>query len=229
MRRHYISLIIFSLAAHIDPLQASKTAEARLLQQLDRLLTLPHSEGAMTRSATLLATPQQIAALCDTPELHLAGKDARLAGRRTLIARCGARQHFLAIRIRVQGTWWMTRRPLQAGHIIQPADIVAQRGDIEGQPSSLMFDSGKILGQRLLRDIEAGKPLQPNLLRPQWLLRSGQTVEVITLGEGFRIRAQGKALNHAAAHDTLRVKMRNGQTLSGTVAEDGRVILPLAQ
>ncbi len=229
MRRYYTGLIMCSIAAHIPQVQGSEALASRLLQEVNEMLRIPTGEGDITRRATLLATPQQLAALCDNPELQLTGKDTRLAGRRTLVARCGSRQHFLPIRVRAQGTWWVARRPMIAGHIMQPGDIVAQRGDIEKQPAAVMFQSEAILGQRLLRDLAVGSPLLPSLLRPQWLLRSGQTVDIMTSGDGFFIRAQGKALSHASAHDTLRVQLRNGQTVSGTVTPEGKVIIPLAQ
>ncbi|KGT90034.1 flagellar basal body P-ring biosynthesis protein FlgA [Enterobacter cancerogenus] len=229
MRHDVIRPIILFLVALSAPAQASTAAEQRLQPKLDALLKLPDHQGEIVRSATLLATSEQLAALCDAPVLSLAGKDSRLAGRRTLVARCGARKHFLAIRIHAQGRWWAARTSLPAGHVLQAGDIVAQRGDLAGQPAGLIFQQRDILGQRLIRDVEAGKPLLSQQLRQPRLLRAGQTVEVITLGEGFRVRSQGKALHHAAENDTLRVQMRNGQTLSGLVSAGGLVVISLTQ
>ena len=233
MRRDWIKLTLCILAGYIAPIPSSMASaistEQQLMRRLDALLTPPSRDGEIVRHATLLATPQQVAALCDQPVLRLAGKDARLVGRRTLIARCGARQHFLPIRIHAEASWWVARHALSAGQLIEPADIVVQRGDLAAQPAGVMFRASDILGQRLTRDLEAGKPLLPGLLRQQWLLRAGQTVDIVTSGEGFHIRSQGKVLDHAAANGRVRVQTRNGHTLSGIVAADGHVKISLAQ
>jgi flagellar basal body P-ring formation protein FlgA len=233
MRRDWIKLTLCILVGYSVPLPSSIAStiptEQQLMRRLDALLALPSRDGDIVRHATLLATPQQIAALCDQPALRLAGKDTRWVGRRTLVARCSERQHFLPIRIHAEGTWWVARHALSAGHLIAPADIVEQRGNLEGQPANIMFRASDILGQRLTRDIAAGKPLLPNLLRQQWLLRAGQTVEIVASGRGFHIRSQGKALDHAAANGKVRVQTRNGQTLNGVVTAEGHVKIPLAQ
>lgn len=204
---------------------SDQTAKQRLLLKLDALIQQPESNGEVVRTVALLATPAQLATVCENPDLSLVGRDSRLTGKRTVLAQCGARRHFLPIRISAQGTWWVASQSLPGGAIVQRSDIEPVTGSLDNQPGGLIFNADQIIGQRLTRAIDAGKPLLENQLRQQWRLRAGQTVDLVTAGSGFRIRSQGKALNNAAVDDVLKVKTAGGRTVSGKVAADGQVMI----
>lgn len=225
-----ITLLLMGYSLAVKASDASEAITKQRLQfSVDALLMLPHQEGDVVRTAVLHTTPQQLAALCDTPALSLAGKDTRLTGRRTLVARCGARKHFFPLRIKAEGTWWVARNTLPAGTVIQPDDIVPYRGNLESQPAGVQFIANAIIGQYLIRPVEAGQPLLQNQLRQQRLLRAGQTVVMVTSGEGFLIRRKGKVLTHASVNDTVKVQTANGKTVTGKVMADGQVQVPLTQ
>ncbi|WP_368528569.1 flagellar basal body P-ring formation chaperone FlgA [Enterobacter cloacae] len=204
---------------------STPTAKQRLMMKLDALIQQPEDGNDIVRTASLLATPAQLAAVCDNPELSLVGRDSRLTGKRTVLAQCGARRHFLPVRISAQGTWWIASQSLPGGAIVQRSDIEPVTGMLDNQPGGLIFNADEIIGQRLTRAITAGKPLLENQLRQQWRLRAGQTVDLVTTGAGFRIRSQGKALNNAAVDDVLKVKTAGGRTVSGKVDADGQVMI----
>ncbi len=204
---------------------SDQTAKQRLMLKLDSLIEQPENGNEIVRSITLLATPAQLAAVCDNPTLSLMGRDGRLTGKRTVLAQCGARRHFLPVRISAEGTWWVASQSLPGGAIVQRSDIEPVSGSLDHQPSGLIFNADAIIGQRLTRAIDAGKPLLENQLRHQWRLRAGQTVDLVTAGSGFRIRSQGKALNNAAVDEVLKVKTVGGRTVSGKVGADGQVMI----
>lgn len=228
-----MKLRLFSMAAAVILCPASavasvpsvQTAKQRLMLKLDALIEQPESGGDIVRTATLLATPAQLASVCENPELSLVGRDSRLTGKRTVLAQCGTRRHFLPVRISAQGTWWVASQSLPGGAIVQRSDIEPVSGVLDNQPGGLIFNADDIIGHRLTRAVDAGKPLLENQLRQQWRLRAGQTVDLVTTGYGFRIRSQGKALNNAAIDDTLKVKTVGGRTVSGRVDADGQVII----
>lgn len=204
---------------------STQTAQQRLLLKLDALIKQPEDGRDIVRTATLLATPAQLSAVCDNPTLSLVGRDSRLTGKRTVLAQCGARRHFLPVRISAQATWWVASQSLPGGAILQRSDIEPMTGSLDNQPGGLIFNADEIIGQRLTRAVDAGKPLLESQVRQQWRLRAGQTVDVVTTGTGFRIRSQGKALNNAAVDDTLKVKTTGGRTVSGKVDANGQVII----
>lgn len=217
--------VLLCSAASVASVPSSHTAKQRLMLKLDALIKEPDEGSDIVRTASLLATPAQLAAVCDNPELSLVGRDSRLTGKRTVLAQCGARRHFLPVRISAQGTWWIASQSLPGGAIVQRSDIEPVSGVLDNQPGGLIFNADAIIGQRLTRAITAGKPLLENQLRQQWRLRAGQTVDLVTTGFGFRIRSQGKALNNAAVDDVLKVKTAGGRTVSGKVDADGQVMI----
>ena len=219
-----IAVLLCSASAGAS-VPSDQTAKQRLLLKLDALIQQPESNGEVVRTVALLATPAQLAAVCENPELSLVGRDSRLTGKRTVLAQCGARRHFLPVRISAQGTWWVATQSLPGGAIVQRSDIEPVTGSLDNQPGGLIFNADQIIGQRLTRAIDAGKPLLENQLRQQWRLRAGQTVDLVTAGSGFRIRSQGKALNNAAVDDVLKVKTAGGRTVSGKVSVDGQVLI----
>ncbi|HCT7897986.1 TPA: flagellar basal body P-ring formation protein FlgA [Enterobacter cloacae] len=217
--------VLLCSATAVASVPSTHTAKQRLMMKLDALIKQPEDGNDIVRTATLLATPAQLAAVCDNPELSLVGRDSRLTGKRTVLAQCGARRHFLPVRISAQGTWWIASQSLPGGAIVQRSDIEPMTGMLDNQPGGLIFNADEIIGQRLTRAITAGKPLLENQLRQQWRLRAGQTVDLVTTGAGFRIRSQGKALNNAAVDDVLKVKTAGGRTVSGKVDADGQVMI----
>jgi flagella basal body P-ring formation protein FlgA len=50
---------------------------------------------------------------------------------------------------------------------------------------------------------------------------------VIASGDGFDASGEGKALNNAARSQSVRVRMGNGQIVSGKVREDGNILITL--
>lgn len=219
-----VAVLLCSSAA-VASVPSAHTAKQRLMLKLDALIKQPDEGSDIVRTASLLATPAQLASVCDNPELSLVGRDSRLTGKRTVLAQCGARRHFLPVRISAQGTWWVASQSLPGGAIVQRSDIEPVSGVLDNQPGGLIFNADAIIGQRLTRAITAGKPLLENQLRQQWRLRAGQTVDLVTTGSGFRIRSQGKALNNAAVDDVLKVKTAGGRTVSGKVDADGQVLI----
>ncbi|EPO4111119.1 flagellar basal body P-ring formation chaperone FlgA [Enterobacter cloacae] len=217
--------VLLCSASAVASVPSKQTAKQRLMLKLDTLIKQPEHGSEIVRTVTLLATPAQLAAVCENPTLSLVGRDSRLTGKRTVLAQCGARRHFLPVRISAQGTWWVASQSLPGGAIVQRSDIEPVTGSLDHQPGGLIFNADEIIGQRLTRAVDAGKPLLENQLRQQWRLRAGQTVDLVTTGAGFRIRSQGKALNNAAVDDVLKVKTVGGRTVSGKVGADGQVMI----
>lgn len=146
-----------------SPLYASvpsaTTAKLRLVQKLEALVKLTENPGNIVRTVTLLASPGQLSAVCENPDLSLAGHDDRLTGKRTAVARCGMRKFYLPFSISARGTFWVASHSLKGGEIVQQGDITPMTGSIDDLPVGLMFEARDIVGQRLLRPLSAGKPV----------------------------------------------------------------------
>lgn len=65
------------------------------------------------------------------------------------------------------------------------------------------------------------------MLRRAWAVKAGQPVQVTAQGTGFNISGAGKAMNNAAAQDSVRVRMASGQIVSGIADDDGTIRISL--
>jgi flagella basal body P-ring formation protein FlgA len=60
-------------------------------------------------------------------------------------------------------------------------------------------------------------------LKNEYIINFGQTVKIAVGGSGFRINAEGKAMNSAALGQNVQVKMASGQIISGIARSGGFV------
>lgn len=182
------------------------------------------SGNNIVQRVTLLTPPEQLATLCEKPDITLPAGN-RLSGKRSVAVRCGEKKRFIQIHIAAEGSYWVTSRPLKKGHVLTSGDIRPHRGSLEHLPSGLLFSTNPVTGAVITRNMQSGQPLTENVLRKRWKVVSGAKVDAITTGEGFRIRAHGKALDNATQHGTLRVRLNSGKIVAGKVNENGDVLI----
>lgn len=126
-------------------------------------------------------------------------------------------------RVAVMGDYLVTRRPIRAGQVIAPADLERVDGDLATLADSTLTDMTQAVGHHARFSIAAGSVLRGDMLRLPQAVRQGQNVKVVGAGEGFTVANEGRALNAAAAGEAVRVRLGNGQVVSGTAQADGSV------
>lgn len=220
--RKILTLLFFILFT--IPVQADNN----LTEKINALLNGAGENIAanMTRRAVLLTSPEKLASLCASPHLSLSG-NPRLTGNRTVVAQCDNKKYFLQIRIEAEGQWWVAARDLKAGSVLNSDDLLQRRGSLANLPSGVIMDAGNFVGAVLIRPVRAGQPLTENQLRKSWRISRGEEIDIIAYGNGFHIMARGKALDNAAVNDAVRVRMKNGQLVTGNVNNDGSVRINL--
>jgi len=129
------------------------------------------------------------------------------------------------VHISVTADYLVTRRSLLAGRNIQPDDLAFNRGDLARLPPGTLLKAEQAIGKTLRNSIAAGHPLRADQLRAPLVIRQGQAVRVVSRGNGFEVKAEGKAVNNAAAGELARVRMPTGKTLGGIAQEDGSILL----
>ncbi len=63
------------------------------------------------------------------------------------------------------------------------------------------------------------------MMRRTWIIKAGQSVQILAQGDGFNVTSEGKALNNAAIADNVRVRLASGQIISGKATEQGTIEL----
>ena len=162
---------------------------------------------------------------CDTLEPFMP-TGARLWGRTTVGVRCsGARPWtlYLQARVSVQATYYAAGRAVAPGEVLSAADLIPREGDLTAMPLAIVTDPSQAIGAVTLTRLAAGLPLRTDMLRGAGAILIGQTVHVVTGGQGFSISADGSAMNNATPGQQVHVKTAGGQIISG-IAKDGSTV-----
>lgn len=150
----------------------------------------------------------------------------RLSGKTYIGVRCIGPNIWSVLvpaQISIIGEYVTTSRPLKAGHTISPGDLSILNGDLATLPGSVITDPQSAIGKTLRNSVSSGQPLRGDQLLAPLVIRQGQTIRVISRGNGFSVSAEGRALNNAAEGQLAQVRMNSGQTVSGIAQADGSV------
>lgn len=151
---------------------------------------------------------------------------ARMAGKSTVGLRCLAPSPWsvlVPVNIAVTASYLVSARPLLAGQTITADDLATMSGDISNLPASIVTQPEAALGKTVRNSLAAGLPLRSEQLQAPVVIRQGQTVRVVSRGDGFSVTSDGKAITNASAGQVVQVRMSSGQTINGIAQNDGSV------
>lgn len=151
---------------------------------------------------------------------------ARMIGKTSIGVRClgpSIWNILVPVEIAVTGTYVTTARAILAGQPIQAGDLLVLSGDVSTLPTGIIANPASAVGKTLRNSLGAGQHLRADQLIAPIVIRQGQSVRVISQGNGFSVSGEGKAITNAAVGQTLQIRMNSGQTISGTARADGSV------
>ena len=163
---------------------------------------------------------------CEQPALSVSG-NAKLWGNVNVLARCANEKRYLQVNVQATGNYVVAAAPVARGSALTSASVTLKRGRLDQLPPRAVLDLNQVQDAVSLRDLVPGQPIQLSMLRQAWRIKAGQRVLVIANGDGFRVNAEGKALNNAAVAQNARVRMISGQVVSGIVDSDGNILINL--
>lgn len=219
MRRSSTLLATLLLAIALPSYSADLTAQ---LTQFFKARDPQHAAG-MT---VVIRTPQAQWPTCETPELQLPG-NSRQWGNISIATNCDQNRRFLQVQVQVTGQYLVASRQVMRGSSLDPSDFRMETGRLDELPARALFDNGSVTDAIALRDIPPGQPVTASMLRQPWRVKAGQNVMVVASGNGFNASSEGRALNNASAAQMVRVRMGNGQVVSGRVDADGNILISL--
>lgn len=150
----------------------------------------------------------------------------RLIGRTTVRAQCLNGANWVAsipVQISIKITYYTAARALSGNREIREGDITAQEGDLAQLPGSVILDPAQALGRILNTSLPAGAPLRQEMLRAPIVITQHQKVKVLYRDGGIEVANEGTALAAAAEGQPIRVKVGNGQTITG-IARMGGIV-----
>ena len=223
---HRVVLLFFSAALCITTpafaQQATEAVEARVRAFLQQQASgLP---GEVSIKVGVLDPNNQLPP-CAAIEVFLPA-GARAWGRISVGVRCDSPVTWTAYvqaQVSVIADYLVAARPLRAGQIVGPADLGQRRGDLTALADNILTDGTQAMGHHTRFAVAAGTPLRGDMLRVPHAVRQGQTVPVVSAGPGFRVSSEGRAMNNAAPGESVRVRLANGQVVTGIAQPGGTV------
>jgi flagella basal body P-ring formation protein FlgA len=104
-------------------------------------------------------------------------------------------------------------------------DINVVTGDLAELPDDVIRSPKDANGRILNKPIQIGMKIGLSDVREESVISIGDPVRVIVSGQDFEVTGDGVAENAGMVGDTVRVKMRDGQTISGKVRSQGVVVV----
>ena len=149
------------------------------------------------------------------------------SGRVTVGVRCSSPQPwtlYVPVTVEVEVAVLVLRRPLARRARVTMGDVEPQTRMLPGTGNEFVTDVASLQGHRLKRSLAVGTALTVDMLIPDLLVRRGQQVTVIAAAGGVEIRAQGLALNDAAADERVRVQNVTSLKIVEGVVESDSVV-----
>lgn len=163
--------------------------------------------------------------LCSAPQAFLPN-GGRLWGKTAIGIKCTAPAPWtIYVRATVQiiAEYIVSAVPLAQGQIIGPSDMTKIKGDLCNLPNGIITEEAQALGRTTAISLAAGTPLRQDALRSNRVVQQGQAVRIVSIGSGFQITIEGRALNNASAGQITQAKTPSGQVVSG-IAKAGGII-----
>lgn len=154
---------------------------------------------------------------------------ARPLGHSSIAVRCpslpGSWSLLVPVQIQAIAPYLVAARNVPAGQILGLEDLATRTGDLGNMPPGTLTLPEQAVGQVTRTALPAGQPIRPQLLKVVEVVRSGQSVAVLAGGAGFEVRNTGVAQNGGGTGSMIRVRLGNGQVVTGSATARGEVRL----
>jgi flagellar basal body P-ring formation protein FlgA len=145
-------------------------------------------------------------------------------GKTTVGIRCSEPAHwtiYISATIHAIGEYVAAVGALAQGQVVGPHDVALVHGDLTSLPPGVVTELSQAVGLSVARSVPAGMPVRQDALRNQLAVQEGQVVRLVSIGEGFRVSAEGRALTNAADGQIAQAKNASGQVVSGIARTGG--------
>jgi len=223
----FCAVLLSATAAAQAPGQPSALQSIASIQQAVDQFVRQQTAGLPGRVSHTIGAidPRMTLAACPAIEVFLP-QGSRLWGQTGLGVRCGGNTPwtiYVNVDVKISGNYLTTARSIAPGQTIAAADLVTQSGELTLLPQGVLVNPDHAVGRITVSSIGAGQPVRHDLLRAPLAIQQGQTVKLQSSGNGFRVTAEGRALNNAQDGQVAQVRTGSGQTVSGVARAGGTV------
>lgn len=229
--KHLWVLVVCALSMHSVFAQTANSEATGLYAQtqrwLDQALAAQDFQLPLRMEVQLgQLDPRLRLAACQQAEPYLP-PGTRLWGRTRVGIRCvqgaGRWNVFLPVTVKAFGPAWVIKREVRPGEALTASHAMAVEVDWSEQQSPIIANQADWVGKTPTRLLRTGQALRQDMVKAAQVFQAGAQVRVVASGNGFEIASRGQAISAGVVGQTARVRMDNGQVLSGVVADERTV------
>ena len=209
-----------------EPVAAVDPSLPESAQQRIREMVLSHPSLAGLEVQISIGKPTRNIGECGQGlEFAFASPQGRPWGAFQVVVRCNKPAWTLGVPVqtRVSGASVVASRYLAPGARIRAEDIMVVNGDITKSPVDLVRTPTEAIGKAVSRPVTQGGQVLLNNLKEPAVIKIGEAVQVQITGRGFQATGEGVAVSGGAIGDSIRVRMPDGQQLTGQAVRQGVV------
>jgi flagella basal body P-ring formation protein FlgA len=169
--------------------------------------------------------PRMSLAACPAPEAFLQ-PGARAWGKTTVGVRCTAPTSwtvYIQAQVSVLADYVTAAVPLAQGQPVELGQLAVMNGDIAAMPNGIITDPAQAIGRTPTVSLAAGTPLRLDTLKSKPVVQQGQSVRLVSSGNGFSVSSEARAIGNAAEGQVVQVRTGSGAVVSGTARPGGLV------
>lgn len=230
-----LALVYCVLGLHVAHAQTFSGEASDLYTQtqswLDQSLAAQETQLPL-RMEVLLGQldPRLKLAPCQRTELYLP-PGTRLWGQTRVGIRCvqGTSRWnvFLPVTIKAFGPAWAIKGQVRPGETLTATHAMAVEVDWAERQSPIVANQSDWVGKTPTRLLGTGQALRQDMLKAAQVFQAGAQVRILASGTGFEIVSRGQAISAGVVGQNARVRMDNGQILTGVVSDDRTVLVLL--
>lgn len=162
---------------------------------------------------------------CPNAEVFLP-PGSRAWGKTSVGVRCPAPTMwtiYVQAKVSVVAKYLVASAPLAQGHVVNSQDLMYENGDLTQLPAGVFTEPEQAIGRLVNISLNAGTVLRQEMLKQPPAIQQGQTVQLVSIGNGFRISSEGQAINTATDGQVVQAKVASGQVISGIARRGGQI------
>lgn len=164
---------------------------------------------------------------CKTPLDVSEPIQSKRHGARTLLVKCMDSkpwQIYLSAKVDIAKPILVAMNTIAKGEVISVEMLALEKTNVAKLAGGYFTDPNLIIGKTVTMTLMPGSPITAKVIASPTLIKRGQMVEIVAVGNGIEVHHKGQALSDGALGDMVSVKnLTSKRSLEGQVAASGIV------
>ena len=130
---------------------------------------------------------------------------------------------YLRANVQITADYYVAAHSLSKGQVLAIDDLSKIKGEISNLPVGFISNPDQAIGKAIQNSVSSGTLLRMDALKSPAVVQQGQSVRVVSIGNGFQVATDAQAITNASEGQIAKARTASGVTLSG-VAKAGGII-----